>query len=40
MSHALHQSEYGDDDYKGISAGQKTCISAHDFREAIREMGP
>ncbi|KAK5173417.1 uncharacterized protein LTR77_002098 [Saxophila tyrrhenica] len=40
MSHAFHQSEYGDDDYKGISAGEKTCISAHDFKEAIREMGP
>ena len=40
MSHAFHQSEYGDDDYKGISAGQKTCISAYDFKQAIAEMGP
>ncbi|KAK5700069.1 hypothetical protein LTR97_006204 [Elasticomyces elasticus] len=40
MTHAFHQSEYGDDDYKGISAGQRTCMSAHDFKEAIKEMGP
>ncbi|KAK3705220.1 hypothetical protein LTR37_013381 [Vermiconidia calcicola] len=40
MTHAFHQSEFGDDDYKGISAGQKTCISAHDFKKAIVEMGP
>jgi uncharacterized protein (DUF2237 family) len=25
---------------KGHRAGQKMCISAHDFRQAIREMGP
>lgn len=25
---------------KGHSAGQKMCISAHDFLSAIREMGP
>ena len=40
MSHAFHQSEFGDDDYKGISAGAKTCISAHDFKACIKEMGP
>jgi uncharacterized protein len=40
MTHAFHQSEYGDDDYKGISAGDKTCISAYDFKNAIKEMGP
>jgi len=40
MTHAFHQSEYGDDDYKGISAGQKTCMSAHDFKACIKEMGP
>lgn len=40
MTHAFHQCEFGDDDYKGISAGQKTCISAYDFKEAIKEMGP
>ena len=40
MTHAFHQSEFGDADYKGISAGQRTCISAHDFKAAIMEMGP
>ncbi|KAK4560419.1 hypothetical protein LTR86_005615 [Recurvomyces mirabilis] len=40
MTHAFHQSEYGDDDYKGISAGQKTCMSAYDFKNCIKEMGP
>lgn len=40
MTHAFHQCEYGDDDYKGIAAGDKTCISAYDFKRAISEMGP
>lgn len=40
MTHAFHQSEFGDDDYKGISAGDKTCISAHDFKASIKQMGP
>jgi uncharacterized protein len=41
MTHAFHQCEFGDGPkYKGIAAGDKTCISAHDFKDAIREMGP
>ncbi|KAI5360376.1 hypothetical protein Slin14017_G085510 [Septoria linicola] len=41
LTHGFLQSEYGDDPpYKGHSAGQKMCISAHDFLSAIKEMGP
>ncbi|KAF7188081.1 hypothetical protein HII31_10555 [Pseudocercospora fuligena] len=40
LTHGFLQSEYGDDDYKGLKAGQKTCISAYDFAQAMKEMGP
>ncbi|SMQ53651.1 unnamed protein product [Zymoseptoria tritici ST99CH_1A5] len=41
LTHGFLQSEYGDDPpYKGHRASQKMCLSAHDFLEAIREMGP
>lgn len=40
LTHSFLQCEYGDDDYKGLKAGQKTCISAYDFRQAVKEMGP
>ncbi|PPJ57444.1 hypothetical protein CBER1_04418 [Cercospora berteroae] len=41
LTHSFLQSEYGDDKpYKGHSAGQKMCLSAHDFKSAVREMGP
>ncbi|KAK5112110.1 hypothetical protein LTR62_004452 [Meristemomyces frigidus] len=40
MSHAFHQSEFGDNHYQGIKAGDRTCLSAHDFKACIQEMGP
>lgn len=41
LTHSFLQSEFGDDPpYKGHRAGQKMCISAHDFLSAMREMGP
>jgi len=41
LTHSFLQSEYGNDPpYNGHRAGQKMCISALHFQQAIKEMGP